>query len=108
MTSRLSVSYSVLHCFFSAASVCLAWPSGAGVFFLAATHFVKSGGSGTAAAPPWAWLLTAVSTHLSNSSWVIVSSPTLATAFGGTSFPQAETTPAETPADERGRAAICV
>ena len=93
MTSRLSVSYSVLHCFLSAASVCLPWPSGAGVFFLAATHFVKSGGSGTTAVAPCAWLLTAVSTHLSNSSWVIVSSPTLATAFGGTSFPQADDAP---------------
>ena len=40
MTSRLSVSYSVLHCFLSEASVCLPWPDGVGAFFLAATHFV--------------------------------------------------------------------
>ena len=49
MTWRLSVSYSVSHCFFSAASVCLPWPFGTGCFFFAATHFVKSGGSGTTA-----------------------------------------------------------
>ena len=54
MTSRLIASYSVLHCFFSASSVGFFWPFGTGVFALAATHFSKSGGSGTAAVPPWA------------------------------------------------------
>ncbi len=48
MTSRLSVSYSVLHCFLSAAGVGFGVPLGTGALPLAATHFVKSGGSGTA------------------------------------------------------------
>ena len=90
MTSVLSVSYSVWHCFLSVASLGRCWPLGTGSFFLAATHFSKSGGSGTAAAPlPWAWPWEAVLSHLSNSSWVIVSSPTVATAPEGTSLPQA-------------------
>ena len=38
MTSRLSVSYSCLHCFFSAAAVGFAWPFATGVFCFAATH----------------------------------------------------------------------
>jgi hypothetical protein len=41
-----------------------------------------------ATVPPWAWPLTAVLSHLSNSSWVTVVSPTFATAPGGTSLPQ--------------------
>ncbi len=55
MTSVLSVSYSVWHCFLSVASLGRCWPLGTGSFFFAATHFSKSGGSGTAGAPlPWA------------------------------------------------------
>src|SRR4029453_4856233 len=90
MTSRLSVSYSLLHCFLSCASEGFCCPFGTGVFDLAATHFSKSGGSGTAAAPPccWDWPRTARSTHLSNSSWVIFESPTVATAPAGTLLPQ--------------------
>ena len=49
MTSRLSVSYSCSHCFLSAASDCCFWPFGQRASFFAATHFVKSGGSGTTA-----------------------------------------------------------
>src|SRR5919109_503224 len=90
MTSCLSWSYSLLHCFLSASSVGFFWPSGAGVFDLAATHFSKSGGSGTAAWPPCCcdWPLTAMVIHLSNSSCVMVESPTLATAPVGTLLPQ--------------------
>src|SRR5688572_25333850 len=91
MTSRLSVSYSVLHCFLSASSVGFFCPCGTGCFCFAATHFSKSGGSGTAvAAPPGCcdWPRTAIVIHLSNSSCVIVESPTLATAPVGTSLPQ--------------------
>ena len=54
MTSFSSWSYSCLHCFLSAESDGVLCPSGAGVFFFAATHLVKSGGSGTAVDPPWA------------------------------------------------------
>ena len=48
--------YSVLHCFLSAASVTFGWPFGAfGVVLrFAATHFLKSGGSGTTTAWPGA------------------------------------------------------
>src|SRR5829696_4651390 len=90
MTLRLSWSYSLLHCFFSASSVGFFWPFGTGVFDFAATHCSKSGGSGTAASPPCCcdWPRTAISIHLSNSSCVIVESPTLATAPVGTSLPQ--------------------
>src|SRR5215210_2145047 len=88
MTSFLSESYSLLHCFFSASSVGFFWPLGTGVLRFAATHFLKSGGSGTAAPPPCALPLAAVLSHLSNSSCVMVESPTLATAPAGTSLPQ--------------------
>src|SRR5215210_1330938 len=88
MTSRLSVSYSVLHCFFRSASEGFFWPFATGVFDFASTHFSKSGGSGSAAAPPCCWPLTAIVIHLSNSSWVMVESATLATAPAGTSLPQ--------------------
>ena len=92
MTSRLSVSYSLLHCFLSASSEGFCWPFGTGVFFFAATHASKSGGFGTAEAPPadCDWPFTAMPIHLSNSSCVMVESPTLATAPAGTSLPQPE------------------
>ena len=78
------------------------WPCATGTFCLAATHFVKSGGSGTAAVPPGcAWPLAAVFSHLSNSSWLIVESPTLATAPVGTSFPQPANAAAPTPASAK-------
>ncbi len=64
------------------------WPLATGVFSLAATQAVKSGGSGTAACPACAWPLAAVFSHLSKSSWLMVLSPTLATAPVGTSLPQ--------------------
>ena len=51
MTSVLSVSYSVWHCFLRAPSLGFCRPFGTGSFFLAATHLSKSGGSGTAGAP---------------------------------------------------------
>src|SRR5215212_3277031 len=90
MTSRLSVSYSLLHCFFIWSSVGCFCPFGTGVFFFAATQASKSGGFGTAEAPPpdCAWPLTAIAIHLSNSSCVIVESPTSATAPAGTLLPQ--------------------
>src|SRR5215212_11320430 len=94
MTSRLSVSYSLLHCFSSASSDGFCWPFGTGGFFFAATQASKSGGFGTADDPPpdCDWPLTAIAIHLSNSSWVIVESPTLATAPAGTSLPQPDST----------------
>src|SRR3954452_5871403 len=102
MTSRLSVSYSLLHCFLSASSDGFCWPFGTGVFFFAATQASKSGGFGTAEAPPadCDWPLTAMPIHLSNSSCVIVESPSLATAPVGTSLPQPDSTkrPRRTPA----------
>src|SRR5919108_1400538 len=90
MTSRLRVSYSLLHCFLSASSLGFFWPFGTGVFDFAATHFSKSGGSGTAAAAPGCcdWPFTAIVIHLSNSSCVMVESPTFATAPAGTLLPQ--------------------
>src|SRR4029453_8199345 len=90
MTWRLSVSYSFLHCFFSSSAVGFFWSFGTGVFCFAATHFSKSGGSGAVdAAPPcWDWPRTAMSIHLSNSSCVMVESPTFATAPAGTLLPQ--------------------
>src|SRR3954454_18598820 len=102
MTSRFSVSYSVLHCFLSASSEGFCWPFGTGVFFLAATQDSKAGGLGTAALPPpdCDWPFTARAIHLSTSSCVIVESPTLATAPAGTSLPHPDSTkrPRRTPA----------
>src|SRR5829696_1181577 len=90
MTSRLSWSYALLHCFFSASSVVFFCPFCTGVFDFASTHCSNSGGSGTAASPPCCcdWPRTAISIHLSNWSCVIVESPTLATAPVGTLLPQ--------------------
>ena len=47
MTCWRSASYSCSHCFFRSASLGFGVPFGTGVFFLAAMHFVNSGGSGT-------------------------------------------------------------
>ena len=96
MTSPLSWSYWVLHCFFSAASLGLLEPLGTGCFFLAATHFVKLGGSGGVVWPPVAEPDDPLLIHLSNSDFSIVWSPTLATEPDGTSLPQPPTVAAPT------------
>src|SRR4051794_36702709 len=88
--------YSVAHCFLSAASVTLGWPCGAfGVVLrFAATHFWKSGGSGTTTAwPGTCWLDFAVmASHFSKRDLVIGWSPTSATELPGTPPPQATRT----------------
>ena len=61
-------------------------------------HSVYSGGLGIDASPPWAWPAAAFFSQRSNSSLVMVESPTLATALAGRLFPQPATAAAQTPA----------
>src|SRR5215217_7072311 len=100
MTWVRSASDSCSHCFFRSASLGLGVPFGTGVFFLDAMHFLKSGESGTEAAPPGAWaawpLAAAVSQWL-YSFLVMTSSPMVATPFWGTPPPQLATTRARRP-----------
>ncbi len=106
MTSCLSCSYCCLHCFLSAASLGLAPPWGWGCFFKAATHFSKSGGSGTADAPPWPCPFAAFLNQRSNSFLVITASPTLATPLAGTSLPQPDTSATAARAAKEKRARV--
>ena len=95
MTSLLSWSYCwpALLLELRRRTACRA-PLGVGCFLSAATHFVKSGGSGTRRLPPCAWPAAALVSQRSNSFLVIVESPTLATELEGTSSPQPATTAA--------------
>src|SRR3954468_16265168 len=88
MTSPLSWSYCCLHCFFSWASLGCFAPLGVGCDFWADTQRVKLGGSGAEPCPPRDCPCDAVLSHLSKSALLIVVSPTVATALGGTSLPQ--------------------
>ncbi len=65
------------------------WPFGHRGLLLGRHALREVGRIGHGGLPPaCAWPLAAVLSHLSNSAWLIVESPTLATAPVGTSLPQ--------------------
>src|SRR3712207_6065319 len=96
MTWLLSWSYSCRHCFFRSAGLGFLVPFGTGCLPREATQRVKFGGSGGAALAPWP--APAVRSHLLNSAFVTVESPTFATAFDGTSRPHPDAAMAASPA----------